>query len=65
MRCNVALWDRALRFLLGVLLTTYAVVGGPFWSWAGLYLLATSAWGVCPVYGALKIQTLRERRRVY
>ncbi|MBX2987325.1 MAG: DUF2892 domain-containing protein [Bdellovibrionaceae bacterium] len=63
MRCNLAWWDRLLRFVTGVLLITYALAGGPFWAWGGLYLLATSAWGICAVYGMLKIQTLRERRR--
>lgn len=63
MRCNVAVWDRLLRFLIGVLLMTYAIAGGPFWAWGGLYLLATCAWGVCPIYGLLKIQTLSDRRR--
>lgn len=63
MHCNVAVWDRLLRFLVGVLLLTYAIAGGPFWAWAGVYGLFTSAWGVCPVYGFLKIQTLPDRRR--
>lgn len=62
MRCNVAVWDRLIRFLLGTLLLAYAIAGGPFWAWGGVYLLLTSAWGVCPIYGLLKIQTLPERR---
>jgi hypothetical protein len=57
MRCNVAVWDRALRFVLGVLLTAYAVAGGPFWAYGGLYFLLTAAWGFCPVYAFFKVRT--------
>lgn len=60
MRCNLAIWDRILRFLLSVILIAYAIAGGPLWAWLGLYLLLTSAWGLCPLYASLKIQTLRE-----
>lgn len=63
MRCNLALWDRMIRFLIGILLVTYAVAGGPFWAWGGLFFLATSGWGLCPIYGLFKIQTLRKRHQ--
>lgn len=64
MRCNLAGWDRFLRFVFGILLIAYAIAGGPFWAWGGIYLLATSGWGICPIYAFFKFQTLRERRRV-
>lgn len=63
MRCNVAIWDRVLRFILGVALLTYAVAGGPFWAWGGLYLIFTSAWGLCFIYASLKFSTVKENRR--
>ncbi len=63
MRCNVALWDRTLRFILGVLLTAYAIAGGPFWAYIGIYGLLTAAWGLCPVYALFSIRTLRDFRR--
>lgn len=63
MKCNVAVWDRLLRFVLGVLLVAYVIAGGPFWAWTGLYFLGTSAWGVCAVYGILRVQTLSEPRQ--
>ncbi len=63
MRCNVALWDRALRFLLGLGLTAYAFAGGPFWAYIGIYGLLTSAWGLCPVYAFFRIRTLRDYHR--
>lgn len=63
MKCNVAVWDRILRFVLGVLLLTYAIVGGPFWAWGSIYLLFTSGWGLCPVYAFFKIKTLSDERK--
>lgn len=60
MRCNVALWDRILRFFFGVLLTAYAVAGGPFWAYIGLYGLVTAAWGLCPAYAFFRIRTLKD-----
>ena len=59
MRCNVALWDRGLRFVLGVLLTAFVIAGGPFWAYFGVYLLFTAAWGFCPIYASFKIRTLK------
>ncbi|WP_083860511.1 YgaP family membrane protein [Pseudobdellovibrio exovorus] len=60
MLCNTALWDRAIRFLLAVGLLSYAIAGGPMWFWpVGLYLLLTSAWGLCPLYAFFKIRTLK------
>lgn len=63
MKCNVAMWDRVLRFLVGVFLTAYAIVGGPFWAWSGVIFLFTAAWGICPLYAYFKIRTLREAGR--
>lgn len=63
MKCNVAVWDRILRVILGVLLLTYAVAGGPFWSWIGVYFIFTGAWGLCFFYSFMKISTLNESPR--
>lgn len=60
MFCNIAIWDRTLRFIVSVLILSYALAGGPIWFWPiGLYLLVTSAWGLCPLYSFFKIRTLR------
>lgn len=64
MKCNVAFFDRVLRFFLGVLLTTWAFAGGPSWGFAGIYLLATSGWGFCLVYAILKINTIKELKNL-
>ncbi|MEN0057935.1 MAG: DUF2892 domain-containing protein [Bdellovibrio sp.] len=63
MKCNVALWDRILRFLFGVGLTAYAIAGGPFWAYIGLYGLVTAAWGLCPTYAFFGWRTLRDSHR--
>ncbi|MEK6774717.1 MAG: DUF2892 domain-containing protein [Bdellovibrionota bacterium] len=63
MKCNIAFWDRILRFIIGVLLLFYAIAGGPFWGYFGLYLIFSSAWGLCFIYSLLKIQTSRDEQR--
>lgn len=63
MKCNVALWDRILRFLFGVILMTYAFAGGPFWAYFGIYGLITAAWGFCPAYAFFRIRTLSTYQR--
>lgn len=60
MKCNVALWDRIIRFLLGTILTSWAFSGGPQWSYLGLYLLFTAGWGFCLFYAILRINTIKE-----
>ncbi|MFN7730047.1 MAG: DUF2892 domain-containing protein [Bdellovibrio sp.] len=61
MKINLATWDRILRYLLGMILSTWAVAGGPWWCYAGLYLLVTASWGLCPIYGLLKIRTYHDK----
>lgn len=53
-RKNMRLMDRVFRYLLGVVLLTWAVAGGPYWAFLGLIPLATAAWGYCPIYSLLK-----------
>jgi hypothetical protein len=61
MKINLATWDRILRYMLGMILSTWAVAGGPWWCYSGLYLLVTASWGLCPVYGLLKIRTYHDK----
>lgn len=61
MRINLALWDRILRYIFGLGLTTWAVAGGPWWSFVGVYLILTASWGLCPLYGILKVRTFHDR----
>ncbi|MCB0407299.1 MAG: DUF2892 domain-containing protein [Bdellovibrionales bacterium] len=59
---NVGFLDRSLRFIIGVTLVTWAIAGGPFWTWIGLIPLATASWGLCPLYSALGISSIWKKR---
>jgi|GEM_PF-558204 len=59
MKINLAMWDRLLRFILGSLLTAWAIAGGPGWGYMGLYLILTSAWGLDPAYSIFRIRTAK------
>ena len=57
MKINMATWDRVLRLVVGMLLVTWAVAGGPWWGYFGIILLVTAAWRLCPIYKTLGIKT--------
>jgi len=57
MRVNLARWDRILRHIFGFLLTFWAAAGGPWWAWAGIYLIGTASWGYCPLYSYFNLRT--------
>lgn len=59
MKINIAIWDRVLRFLLGVFFMTWLFLGGAWWGVIGLYLLITAGWGWSLEYSILKISTAR------
>jgi hypothetical protein len=63
MKINLAMWDRLIRTILGILLTAWAVAGGPWWAWIGIYLILSAAWGLCLVYSYFKIQTAEIKSR--
>lgn len=54
MNRNIGRWERLLRLGLGILLLAWAVAGGPYWSYVGLALIATGAWGFCPLVWLLR-----------
>ena len=58
-KINLALWDRILRFIFGVLFTGWAIAGGPWWAYVGVYLLITSGWGLDPFYSFFHIRTAK------
>lgn len=58
MRINIATWDRILRYIIGVTLLTYAVAGGPVWTYFGLVITATAAWRFDPIYALFRKATL-------
>jgi hypothetical protein len=54
---NLEKIDRVWRWCLGVSLLTWAVAGGPLWTYLGLYPLVTASFGFCPAYFLLKINS--------
>lgn len=60
MKCNLAFFDRFIRFLVGTTLSIWAFCGGPLWTYFGVYLLFTSGWGFCLIYAILKINTIKD-----
>lgn len=59
MKINLAIWDRVIRFIFGVMGLSWAISGGPWWAYAGSYLILTASWGICPVYAFFKIRTAK------
>lgn len=59
MKINLALWERIIRFILGLVLSTWAFAGGPWWTYFGVYLIMTASWGFCPLYSFFKIRTAK------
>ena len=39
MKPNVGVVDRIVRFILGVILTSWAIAGGPVWAYLGFFFL--------------------------
>lgn len=52
---NMAFFERAIRYLVGLLLLTWAFAGGPRWAFLGLIPLWTAAFAYCPIYHLFNI----------
>ena len=48
-KANISMTQRILRFLFGMFFLTWAIAGGDFWGYSGIVLMATGAWGFCPL----------------
>jgi len=60
MQKNESVTDRAIRFVIGVVLLSLVFIGPKTaWGWIGLIPLATAAIGFCPLYRLLGIDTCR------
>ncbi|MGF1561471.1 MAG: DUF2892 domain-containing protein [Geminicoccaceae bacterium] len=58
MTCNVGTIDRALRFILGVVLLAMVFAGPQTpWGWLGLVLIGTAAFRFCPAYTLIGFKT--------
>lgn len=57
-KSNVGKVDRIIRVVLGILLVTNVFVGlGSPIGWVGIILILTGAFGVCPIYALLNMDT--------
>ncbi|OFZ14882.1 MAG: hypothetical protein A2Z20_04655 [Bdellovibrionales bacterium RBG_16_40_8] len=54
---NVKIFDRIIRFISGIILLTWAIAGGPTWTFVGLLFLVTASFGSCPIYWLLRINS--------
>jgi hypothetical protein len=58
MKTNEAIWDRAIRVVLGVGLLSLAFVGPQTpWGYIGILPLVTGLAGYCPLYQLLGLST--------
>ncbi len=63
MEKNMALWDRIIRVILGIIFIVLAVQkGGAWWILGilGIIFIITSVVGFCPVYKVVGLKTLKE-----
>lgn len=58
MKINLAMWDRWVRYIIGLLLTTWAIAGGPSWAYVGVYFIFSASWGYCLIYSYFRIKTI-------
>lgn len=58
---NIALWDRALRIIVGLSLLAFVGPQSP-WGWLGLVPFATGLVGMCPLYRPLGISSCPTRK---
>jgi hypothetical protein len=69
LEANVGTWDRAARFVVGLLLIAFALplglphTGWNWVGWVGLIPLITAIFGTCPLYGLFGISTCPIARR--
>ncbi|MFA6013475.1 MAG: DUF2892 domain-containing protein [Gallionellaceae bacterium] len=58
MKCNSGTLDRALRVIAGLILIALAATGTiGVWGWIGVVPLLTGAFGFCPAYTLLGVNT--------
>jgi hypothetical protein len=55
---NAAVWDRALRIIVGLVLLSLVVIGPQsLWGLVGVIPLATGLLGYCPAYTVFGVST--------
>ena len=60
MQQNVGLVDQIFRMLLGLAICSLAFIGPQtVWAWLGVTLIYGAAFGFCPIYKVLGINTVK------
>ncbi|MCB0350393.1 MAG: DUF2892 domain-containing protein [Bdellovibrionales bacterium] len=57
MNNNLRTFDRVIRYITSLFLMTWAIAGGPAWTYVGFLLLLTASIGFCPIYWVLRINS--------
>ena len=61
MKTNMAIWDRAARALVGIVLRILTLTGTiGIWGWLGIVPIVTAAIGNCPAYTILGFSTCKK-----
>lgn len=61
MKKNMGLWDRRIRFILGLLLIAAGFYFKTWWGLLGVIFLATSLISWCPLYVPFRLSTKRTK----
>lgn len=64
MKKNMGSADRSIRMPLGILIIMAGLYFENWWGVTGLILVATSFFGICPVYSILGISTRKKGAQV-
>lgn len=60
---NIGNVDRLIRVILGLILISLALTGIiGFWGFIGVMPLVTAAFGFCPAYGVLGVNTCKTKQ---
>ena len=66
MKLNVGKVDRIIRVIIGLAILSQTVVGfGSLWGLIGLVLIITAAFGTCPAYTLLGLNTKPMKEKLH
>jgi hypothetical protein len=61
MKKNMGLWDRRIRFVLGLLIVAAGIYFKTWWGLLGVVFLATSLISWCPLYVPFALSTRKNK----
>ena len=61
MKANMAMWDRAARAIVGIILIALTLTGTiGVWGWVGVIPIVVAAIGNCPAYSIFGFSTCKK-----